>query len=478
MSKYEGRNVIDVMTDKVTEQLSKIPHRKKGNEEEEKEEKDILRENKELQEQVEQMQRKLNRVEKELDVSMRREKTEREKREDRDNQVVGLSSDIEKKERYIVRLEEKVGGLIKDTKKLEREVNILKAQEERLRSEGLHIDDLKSEYDQVAQELKDLKEDIQEERQEQQVYIKSLKGSIRGEKRARKRDQDEIKSLHQVNERLSVRAKKSDENVVEIEERNGYLRERLQEIGKELYESKDGVRGRLKWVLNNISKIEEEDYNIVEDLYKKYREVKSNKVRQEGYLGEDIGYVIEEGSKKYFISLEGVKAGTIRNSTEFNIKDGTVCKVDLYKGNTVVIKEVYRTYDKTRKEWTKDKKERVERVKRVSKQKVFLGEDFFEEVHKYETLIITSKNVKANQDYFYRYGVINVVDPYSEGSNKIKTKIDKADIVVVRTDAVPHDITNYLKDGLKDKTLFMFNARSKDIATAIYRRAKKMTEES
>lgn len=476
MSNTGDKNVLDRMTSKVLGKLSKIPHRNEGKDKPDTD--TILDENKQLQRQVEQMRRKLNRVEKELDVSTRREGIEKGKKEDAEGKLDKLKDDVQKKERYIVKVENDAEKVKKEMKILKDEVKDLRERDKRLRKEGKHIDEIKEDNKRLIKELDIINENIKKEKKEYNDYILTLKGTIRGEKKARKKDLKMLKQERDETQRLGLRYKSRDKEVEELEKQNKELRDRLNKVGSELSNSRDGMRGRLNWVRGNIRNITEEDYKIIEDIYKGYKEIKEKKVNKATVLGEDIGYVIEEGSKKYFISLEGVKAGTIENERYFSVQDGTVCRVDVLDGNKVRIKEVYKTYDNRRKEWTKAKKERVDRVKKESKQKVNLGEDFFDEVHKYETLIITSKNVRTIRDYFYRYGVINVIEPYGEGIRKVRTEINKADIVIVRTDAVSHDITNFLKDEHKEKTVFIYNARGKDIATEIYKKAKEITEES
>lgn len=473
-------NIIDALIEKTKDKLDEIPHRQSNVRETTKkgisEEENYRRKLKEQEETIKSLERKLNRSKKDLDERDRKARITEEKLKKVLERAERQKKDLKDEQKVVNYLKGQNHVLEETLEQVQAEVKGYRERDVGYEEQGILTADLLLRIDEQDVQIKKLLTEKHKERRKWEWKEQNLQGHIRGANRSRKRVKNELEKVKENMKPLSYRIGVLGEENKKLREQNKILAEDMQQVRVDNHRNLNNPERLVTTLIDNLTVETFSGYADMKKLMNLYGVVRKEIKEQADYLGEDLGYVILEGSDHYFISLEEQKAYLIGNIGERKVGEGTVCRAAIYVDKPAEILEFYgtRAGRRTRKTYTQERIARINKVQQGRNQKNNLGETFFKEVHGYETLVITAKNLPKYQEYFHRYGVIDVVDPFSEGARKLKSKINKADIVIVRTDAVPHRVTDHLKETCKEKTVFTIKVKSSEIAGEIYGKSQEL----
>lgn len=417
------------------------------------------------EEEIASYERKYNRMVKEVRESKRELKRDEKRIVEMEERIEKLVKEESKTKKRIKRLTKEKKHVEDERSKASKQLEEYIRKEREEKKQGVHVETLIKELSEKEEENKRLGKEIQQIKREKEDREKVLVSHINGEKRAKERvssilgeKERQIWELTKEQKEWGIKERRLGNRIEELE------REVLSERQKQVKYQED-VDGMLVGLFERLDITTVGRYKKLGDLYKRYEEVKKEKEKEERFIKEDVGYVRSKNGRLYYITSKDKRIGEVTDTEGYQLRNGDVCRVKIYEDKIKLV-EVF-------KENKLRRYKRNQTLKKGMEEKTEAGKDsgyipgFEEDLEGKEILVVTAKGLQRYRNYFKRYTNIEIVDPYSEGERKMRQLIQRATAVVVRTDAVPHSVTDYVKERYKDKTQMLYNPTSTDVKNAI-----------
>lgn len=471
-------NFVEELTSKTKEKLNGIPHRlEKGKQRDRKQDQqDYI---KGLEEDVEQLILTSNRWLKKYNKKQKDLENERVENKKLKEEIHDLNVDKNKLLKDTKQLNYKVNKATENEESIEKELTDIKQQlliykqkERKEIEQGIHVETLQKEFEAYKAEAEEKIRSLKGELAVQKRRNKNIVKSVNGEKRSKRRKDTEI-------EKLIEEIKERDKSIEKHKEGKAVLRNTIENYKKRIKEltekeSQQSLEEVVKAIEYDTEKLNEQDLNTLEKMYQTYKSLLQKKEREDQILEVKNGYIVKD-KEPFFISLDNQKPIKVTNPKHLILKDGDVCRVYILKGGIAEVDIIHK--DNDYKTFTLEEKLKLKEVQKAGRDKKKIHPQFLDKVHDKNVVVITAKGVQSYQSYLGKYrNAVVFINPYDMGLKQIYNLIDKADIVVARTDAVPHSVSDYLKENWKEKTSLGYKLSSKALAGIIYNQADKLSD--
>src|SRR5699024_7065168 len=192
-------------------------------------------------------------------------------------------------------------------------------------------------------------------------------------------------------------------------------------------------------------------------------ELKKEKEKKDNLIGEVYGYILRESDACYLIDIETGNKLRINDFNGNKVVDGDVCRVLEYKGNKYVLNKIY---TETSGNLSLEEEDKVKKVR--NRKKKGTAEQYKGSIEDKKVILISGSQTVNYNKYFN--GKVQVINPFEEGTIKILKEVDRADIILVRMDAVPHVVSDYIKGNRKEDTVFLTGSNVKKVGEELSKR--------
>lgn len=472
-------NVIDALADKVRQEADeKVPHRADKIEKKKAEDKKIKEQInsykqkiKELEKESNKWNKKYNRKNKEMETSGKKIRNLENFISKQDKEMNSYVKKLKQVKYELDTIKKDYQSCVTDLSNTKEELFLYQEREKKQKEQGLHVPTVLEEFEQYKKEkslelqrLRNENKLLKTKNKRVREHLKGVNKRVEKDKRKKVNQSKVVREKDQRIRKLLAKQGEYKQQVAEYRKRFDSLRE--QATREKTFED------MVQELLDNLSTDTVSDFSGVEKLYREYKRTLQQKKREDSIEGVKNGYILKEG-KTFFMSLDESPPRKLNNPKRLRVNDGDACRVFLIKGGTAELDYIYQDTGYSNTRLTVEEKLKLKETSNLRKGKKYkVNEKFMEVVYDKQVIVISAKGLDRYKEYLGRYGnVIKFINPYDTGTKSVFSSIDKADVVVVRPDAVAHSITDYIKENAKDKTTFVYNASAKDVTSAIYRGA-------
>lgn len=465
----EGK--IGQITDNLKNKRNEIPHVK--NKKREEENKKLKEENKQLLRQIKSLQDDLGKKEHKIAKQKKNDQKDKEqinklkedKEKAKENEKIWENRYYkkEKSEQYHKSYIDKIENE-KDT--IEKEVERYKDTIQNQKEQGEYVPDLHLEIDTIKDELETNKQRYEREivnlKERNKEYRKHITGNKKSVQKEKRKNDELRKELGHHSEKLGYVK----------QERNG-LKKKLKEerstvsdLRKQIYENKEDIVGRLNGLIEDLNINTIEQFSLLEGLYEEYLEVFQYAEEERNKRDDIYGYIHIENENAYVIDIDKKDSYKITDFKGLSVKDDMVCRITYYMDGRVILEDTFDTDKKY--EDDKNRRRRQKKIRNTLKVKY----DY--PINDLNIIFLTEKKLNMYRKYFGEK--VTIVQPFEDGEKKVLQEVDKADIVMMRMDAVPHTVSNYVKKEKKDKVVFLDNGNLADTGLKLTGKIKDLIE--
>src|SRR5699024_10207876 len=363
-----------------------------------------------------------------------------------------LEKRYHKKERGEQYYKDKEQELIKENEELKEEIKQYQEIEDMQKEQGEYIPELRKEIKTLEEEKNQYIEKYDRKLEELERKNKEIKKHLIGNVKSVTRQKRE-------NEKIKREVGNLGNKIGELREEKNSLRRKLKreqeftvELRKEIYENETDISKRIELLGTELTEDTVDKYKILEDIYNEYIEIKDKVEEERGKVDDIYGYLYNKNENAY---VKDIDQKDVYQVTEFNglsVRDDLVCRISIYEDGKVKLDGTF----ESEQQYKEDRDKR----RKYKKNKGKINVKYEQSLNGLNVVLLTEKNLQIYHKYFG--DKVKILQSYGEGEKKVFKEVDKADIVMMRMDAVPHAVSNYVKRVKKEHVVFLENGNLKD----------------
>lgn len=371
-----------------------------------------------------------------------------------------IANEVEEKgilKNKLIKKEKQVNYLEDFKEKLEEENTKLKGTNRKYKEDIRKIKKEEKYIPAYKEKIKVLEEEREEEVGRLNKVIKELerkgkehKRHIRGHVRALKSERREVREL---DAKIGKLTNKMSHYKRDIKIKDQEL-DRMRNNPVEKYVEKS-IGETIKDLTEKITKDNLVEYKGIGKLNGVLKDKEEERRKDKMYIGEYYGTMYIKNGEVYVRNIDNKEENVVTHLNDFGVVNGKVCKYIKYKGGKTEVIDVYEESDLNK--FRNQSKGNIKNKKvKGGKVNTFKGD-----LKGLNVILLSGKQVQIYNRYFN--GDVTVIDPFTLGTMRIFNEVDKADIVIMRMDAISHNISDYVKEHKKGSAIFLETSNLFDV---------------